>query len=264
MKFEILLSAMHQNDFSLVKKSNISSSVLIINQSDKEEYIEHGLGRMLTTSERGLSKSRNRAITSSKADIGLIADDDEIFIDNLEERIVAAYAELPQADVIVFNCSIKTDSNRSDEKVLGASLGSNIKKLSYLDTLRVASWQISFRLNAIRKSDIFFDEKLGSGTGNGAGEENKFLWDCLKKGLLIYYVPLTIATVAQEESRWFFGYDANYFYQRGKTTRYIFGLPFAFCYGVYFILRKRNIYKADSSMLLAFKHLLRGIFSKGL
>ena len=66
MKIEVLMSAMHQTDFTLAYKSNVQSDLLIVNQCDKNDYSELTVGihkwRMISTTERGLSKSRNMAL----------------------------------------------------------------------------------------------------------------------------------------------------------------------------------------------------------
>lgn len=262
MKFEILLSAMNQIDFSLLEKSNIISPTLIINQSDINEESSLGNSRMITTTNRGLSNSRNLALDYSKGELLLLSDDDEVFTEDLENKIVSAYEKLPEADIIIFSCSLQdylVASNREQSKSI---ISQSIRQLSYLDVLKVASWQISFRSKSIKQSGVRFDEKLGAGSGNGAGEENKFLWDCLKNGLKIYYVPIEIATVAQQESTWFFGYDSDYFYNRGRTTRYIFGLPFSLIYAAYFIITKQKLYRKNISVVSASMQLFKGIFTR--
>ena len=64
MKLEILMSCMHQSDDTLVRASQITSDVVVINQCDREDYAEypteHGLVRMFSTTQRGLTKSRSR------------------------------------------------------------------------------------------------------------------------------------------------------------------------------------------------------------
>lgn len=109
------------------------------------------------------------------------------------------------------------------------------------------------------ENGIRFDELLGAGTGNGAEEELKFLTDCRRAGLKIYYVPWEIASVAQAESTWFRGFDETFFYNRGATTRYILGLPLAAAYGVYYIARKKNLYSDTISPAAALRALSRGM-----
>ena len=114
MTLEILLSCMHQKDHSLISKANITGNVLMVNQCDGSSDIrfptEKGEGRIISTTQRGLTKSRNLAILESTADICLLCDDDEVFESNYEDIILRAYEELPQADVIIFKMTNRTPS----------------------------------------------------------------------------------------------------------------------------------------------------------
>jgi hypothetical protein len=100
---------------------------------------------------------------------------------------------------------------------------------------------------------------LGAGTGNGAEEELKFLTDCEKAGLRIYYVPEEIASVAQTESTWFAGFDERFFYNRGATTRYILGFALASAYAVYYVARKKSMYESQITPGKALRATFRGI-----
>lgn len=254
MKLEVLISCMNQNDFSIIERSKVTTDALIINQTSANSYEELKMNdhkvRMISTTERGLSKSRNTAVENSKGDICLICDDDEIFDSNYEKLIIDAYRKIPDADIIAFKM-----------KNYPSKLPNKIMKIRYLNSLRLSSWQISFRRESILKNNIKFDLNLGAGTGNGAGEENKFLIDCLKNNLRIYYVPIEIAMVAQEESTWFNGYTESYFIQRGSTTRYIMGLQMSVLYGIHFAITKRKIYRKEISTVKALKSILHGIIA---
>lgn len=252
MKIEILMSCMHQTDDILVRQSNITGDVTVINQCDREEYQEYptvtGRARIFSVKDRGLTKSRNMAIAKSEADVCLLCDDDEVFVDGYEEKIKNAYAELPQADVIIWKMAGRAPS--FEDKVM---------RLRFPATMKVSSWQISFRRARLMASGVEFDTLLGAGTGNGAEEELKFLRDCEKAGLVIYYVPVEIASVAQTESTWFAGFDERFFENRGATTRYILGAGMAVVYAVYYVLRKRHLYIDKLTMGQAFRAILKGI-----
>ena len=253
MKLEVLMSCMHQTDLSLVKESRISGDVLIINQADIDSVTKEQRGsqkiRMITTTERGLSRSRNMALQNSLGDICLICDDDEEFVDGYEEIILETFRNTPDADVIAFN--IKNKVTRLSDK---------LQRIGYLSCLKITSYQIAFRKEAILDKGIQFDPFMGAGSGNGGGEENKFLWDCLRSGLKIYFSPTAIAAVLEKSSTWFFGFDKQFFYQRGAATRYMMGgLPSIF-YGIYYLLRKHALYKETISMMQAAQELFRGIF----
>ena len=257
-KFAILLSCMHEKDKKIIIRSNIKTDCVIINQCDENSRGEISIDKNKTflwinSTERGLSKSRNMAIQNSKADICLIADNDEIFDDDIEEKILKAYKEIPQADIIIFNLYNKP-----------TKLKDKIYKLSRLETLKIASWQITFRRKTIIDNKLRFDIKLGAGTGNGAGEENKFLLNAYDKGLKIYHYPINIATMIENESTWFNGYNEDYFYKRGASTRYILGFWLSCVYAIYFLIFKYGEYKNNISFVNAGLKLFKGILDNKL
>ena len=75
----------------MIKRSHITSDTVIINQCDedgyKEEKIDNALIRTFSTKDRGLTRSRNMAISKSQADVCIICDDDEIFSDGYEKAV---------------------------------------------------------------------------------------------------------------------------------------------------------------------------------
>lgn len=248
MKLDILMSCMHQTDDALIHKSKITGSAVVINQCDREGFTQYGRVAMYDTKERGLTRSRNMAIAKSNADICLLCDDDEEFVADYEQNILTAYESLPQADVIIFKMV-----NRP------ASFPDQVMELKFPKTMKVSSWQISFRRESLLRTGVRFDERMGAGTGNGAEEELKFLTDCRKAGLRIFYVPYAIASVAQTDSTWFAGFNEKFFFDRGTTTRYILGVPLAVVYGIYYVLRKRKLYAGQISTTGALKAIFRGI-----
>lgn len=248
MTLEVLMSCMHQQDTALAAASRLTGDVVMINQCDRECYTEDGKVRMFSTAQRGLTRSRNMAISKSNADICLLCDDDEVFVSNYEAAVLRAYEENPQADVIVFKLE-----NRPP------SFSDRTMRLRFPKTMKVCSCQISFRRECLLAADVWFDELLGAGTGNGAEEELKFLLDCQRAGLAIYYVPVPIASVAQEKSTWFGGFDETFFENRGATTRYILGSGLASLYALYYVLRKKDLYSKDITPANALRATFRGI-----
>lgn len=253
MKLEVLMSCMDQKDDTLVRKSGLSGDVVVINQCQTDGFSQYptqnGTAKLYFTTDRGLTKSRNMAISKSSGDICLLCDDDEIFLPDYEARILHTYETLPQADVIVFKMV-----NRP------VSFPDRVMRLRFPLILKVSSWQISFRREALLEKAITFDVRLGAGTGNGGEEELKFLRDCEKAGLKIFYVPVEIASVAQEESTWFHGFSDAFFENRGATTRYILGLGVASLYAVYYVLFKHKMYRDSISMMQATRAIFRGIW----
>lgn len=252
MRLEILISCMNQEDDLLAEKSGITADAVVINQCGRKGQrtvaTQRGTVRIFDEMGTGLTKSRNLAIERATADVCMLCDDDESFVPDYESRILQAYEACPQADIIIFKMTNWTPSFR-DRKM----------RLKFPQTLKVSSWQISFRRERLLQSGVRFDELLGAGSGNGAEEELKFLMDAQRAGLEIWYVPVEIAAVAQEASTWFAGFDARFFYNRGATTRYILGMPVALAYAFYYLLKKKKKYDGNLSVLQALSAMLRGM-----
>lgn len=251
---EILISCMNQKNFDLLDKSNINSNALMVNQCDRNEILEEVKGtghrKMICSTQRGLSRSRNLAMEHATGDIILFADDDEVFEEDVEKIILEAFS-VTDADIIAFDLRNYTKN-----------LKRKVHKLTLFETLKISSCQIACKRKAIQKINLVFDVNLGAGTPNGAGEENKFLWDAYKAGLTIFYYPVYIAQLNQKESTWFAGFNKAYFYERGKVTGYFMGKSLAFLYAMYFIVTKYRLYKKDCCFMEALTSILKGIRSE--
>jgi len=248
---QVIISCMNQT-IDIVKESNLSHDVLVINQCNistehRREYPNNIL--FIDSPSHGLSRSRNLAIQNSNAEICIISDDDEIFIDNIQEQVSNAYLSHDTADIIIFKIKGRTEKLRGKPHFL-----------SMLELFHVCSVQITFRRQSICRKKIFFDINMGSGTGNGGGEEVDFLLRCYKAGLKIYYIPLEIAELKDSKSQWFSGYDEQFFYQRGTSTRHMLGGPLSILYAFYWLYSHRNLYRESISGRKALRAMIKGIY----
>lgn len=264
MKVEVLLSCMHQRDVSIVERTHIQTDVVVVNQCNidrvEESTFINNKGeecrlKFICTTERGLSRSRNMAIKNAQSDrICLICDDDEVLSDNYAELILQGYRDHPQADIMAFALNWTG---------FGKKYAKQSHKLSFKDTLGVCSVQISFKVDSIRNKLIKFDEHLGSGTGNGAGEENRFMLDCRRNRLKMFYHPNIIATVNNGESQWFKGFDSTYFENFGWSTRRIYSNDLlSFLVIIYYSMAKFPLYKDSISYGRALRSMFVGYFKK--
>lgn len=250
-KVEVLISAMHQTDLALLEKTGVTTDGLIINQCDENAVLDKKKNgkqyRMISVRERGLSRSRNMALKNAQGDYCLLCDDDERLYDGYGDKIVDAYKKLPNADIICFIVTFE-----------GKKYSKKPYRIGYLKSLRVSSVQISLKLDSIKKAGILFDEEYGSGTSMGSGEENIFFFDCLKKGLKAYYVPVTIGEVNRTGSNWFKGYTDEYFLKRGAVIYRLMGKIGVF-YCAYFAITKYRKYKKNMRMTRAFMLMMNGM-----
>lgn len=253
MRCEVLVSTMNQdNKKDLIKAMKIQECV-IINQITKDIQITKGdtesIQKFLSFKEKGLSRSRNKAIQNSSADICIIADDDMYYEKDYDKTILDAYRNIPDADIIAFEVANEAKPNYS-KKIKNGRIG-------YLQSMKLSSVQITFKRKSIVDNHIKLDEEFGTGSIYYWGEENIFLFDCLRKGLKIYYVPKKIATLRISESSWnkdntpeHFQIQGAIYYRMAKIMYPILILQF--------VLRKRNIYKQDMSMFQVLDNMFKG------
>lgn len=251
MNIEVLISTMNlKKQEDLIKSENVKSSV-IINQTKNItlKNVTEGKNRLYSYEEKGLSKSRNRAIENSRADICAIADDDIRYEDNYEEIIKKGYEKYPDADIIAFYLdNVDPRINRPRRKE---------GKINFIKSMQIKSSQITFKRRSIVEKNIIFKERFGTGSELYMGEENIFLADCLKAGLKVYYIPKRIATTQNNESTWFKGhneYDFNVkgavYYAMSKKMYPLLILQFA--------IRKTKLYAKEVTPIKAIKYMFDG------
>ena len=253
-KLEFLISTMKRENDDFLQAMNISEDVIIINQTEVDETSKFKKDNQVITSvsstERGISKSRNRAIKESSADICIICDDDLIYKADCQEKIKKAYELIPEADIIVFCFESKKYKKKYPKK---------IKKINYLSSMRIHSIQLTFKRESILENNLFFDEAFGTGSAvYQQGEENIFLFDCLKKGLNIYFVPQFIVSVDDEAtSSWFKGYTEHY--MRDKGAMFFRMAPKLYLlFILQFSIRKYKRYHSYLNFFQAIKWMLKG------
>ena len=252
MKLQVLLSAMFLEGYEYINSLHISGDCLVVNQCERDSsdtiMEKKRTVRYIETTERGLSKSRNMAIQNADADVCILCDNDVEYVEGYEALICDAFATHPTADIIVFYIQRKEkpQPNYPTER-----------KMDYLSVLKIFSPEVAFRRDAVLNNGITFNERFGAGAHYYMGEENLFLYDCLRAGLEIIYMPVKIAALRETESTWFQGYEEHFFISRGANycamTRSLSVLLI-----LQFAVRKRKLYQKDQTMLQAVKLMFQG------
>ena len=253
MTLQMLVSTMYQSDYSILKRMNIQTDAIVVNQCDKNETNEFNYSgykiKWISTTDRGLSKSRNLAIKNATSDIIIFADDDFVYLEDYAESIKKAYTKY-NADIIVFNAK-----GNADQNFKFFSEG----KLSKRSSLSVNSIRITAKRQSLLLHTLAFDEKFGTGAQINHGEDTIFMSDCCRNKLNIFSVQdyLCYAMSAQRSSSWFNGFTKEYFYNHGMVYRRMSKL--ALFYVLYFAIRKYKLYKKDCSFIKAIRYMLLGI-----
>lgn len=219
MKIEVIVSTMFQESIDFYKKLNLETDCLIINQTDKNSYDEvYDDGkkiRMISSDTRGLGRSRNLGLLNSKADIIVIADDDEVLETGYAENIKKEFQKHPDTDFFVFKTIIYQDG----KEIIKVK---EEKDLSIYNSLRYGSVHFVFKREKVLKNNISFTTYFGAGTQNGSGEDSIFLRDCFAAGFKIRTSEKLLARVYNDDSTWFEGYNEKFFYDKGMLARALF------------------------------------------
>ncbi len=251
----VMIACMFQ-DKDIIDRSNVQTDVVVVNQCDTDSVEEWDFknkrdevchAKFISTTERGLSRSRNMGIRNSESEICLVCDDDEHLEDDYGRLIEEGYNSFHDAEVVIF-------SMKDGHHVFPTTA----KKMDFVSILRSNSQQITFKREGVDAHGIVFDTKMGSGTGNGGGEEIKFMLDCRKNKLKMYYHPNCITTVLPSESQWFHGYTDKYFINLGWMARHLFGPFVSLLYLMYYMFAHRKLIKKDNTVLNAMRKALKG------
>lgn len=211
-KFEILCVTMNQTDFSKIQSMNIHSNVVFANQTDKTSFDQiqydgvHS-AKMISTQTKGVGINRNLSLIYATAEICLLADDDVIYKDNVEQIVLSEFETHPDADVFIFN--FDSTGERKAKKYL------KTEKCSKILRKMGGGCRIAFRLSSIKKANIWFTTLFGGGCIFPCGEDSKWLVDVYNKNLNVYVSKESIGTVSFEVSSWFNGVNERYFYGFG-------------------------------------------------
>lgn len=260
-RVQLLVSTMKRKDISWFDKLNSTSDAIIINQCGRKgkTKITHGSNNILwiDSDDIGLSKSRNMALDNATGEYLIIADDDLEYIDGYEKIIVESFEKNPNMDIIVFQVE-------GIEQVF-KNYSKKGKKISFLGSLHVSSVEIAIRKDSIKKYNIRFAEEFGAGAKYKMGEENIFLFDCLKAGMKIYYEPKVIAKLHMNESTWFSGFNKKYFLDRGAISRKLYGNIIGLFMIMVFAIKNHKKYKSTMNIIRALKYMVEGYieFGKG-
>lgn len=131
---------------------------------------------------KGLTKSRNNAIRLATGDVCVIADDDVKYTNEYFDTIIKAY-QVSSFDILCFK--INTGKGNPEYKkypqkqIVINSLSDHVP----------SSIEITFIRNKIIDNSINFDERFGLGSWLSGGEENLFIYDAIKKGLKVGFIP---------------------------------------------------------------------------
>lgn len=216
---QLLIASMNA-DQRIFRALNATESVIVANQ--ETGAICNCLDcdndcRIISTNTRGVGINRNIALLAAEADIVLFGDDDMKYEDNYREKILEAFKELPNADMIIFNLKYENSPVRNTRRV-----NEKAHRVHLWNALNYGAPRIAIKLERQRASNIWFSLQFGGGAKYNAGEDCIFVADAIRNGLKVYVHPAVIASTNLADSTWFNGYDYKFYFDKGALFKAIF------------------------------------------
>lgn len=235
MTYQLIVSTMNQQDDSLIKKMNIHSDAIIVNQTDRVGYhesaVDGGTVKWFHFNERGIGLSRNSGMMRADADIIQFADDDMVFSETYSKDVLEEYEKHPEADVILF-------SNRCLNKDRMPYPVDRFGRVGRKEAVNFGCARITARREKLLYNNITFSLLFGGGARYGAGEDTTFIQDCIKAGLKVYKSPVIVSTMKQDSSTWFSGFHKKYYVDKGALLAANF--PLISRFGIYIQALKKS------------------------
>lgn len=259
LKLEVLISTLNEgiNNIENIfhdKKENLKYLIahqvwqFKVDNEIKNRLQQRDDANVFVRYEKGLSKNRNLAIEKASCEICLIADDDIKLFDGTEKKILDAFHNNPDADIITFQ--IESSSQRKSKNYSQEPFWYTFKKLAH-----VSSIEIAFRKSSIKNSGLYFDELFGLGARYPIGEEFIFLTDAYRKGLQILYFPEVIVSHPHPSSGE--RVDDKTIFARGAMFARVFGWK-AFAINILFAVKKYTTYRKNISFFSYLTLLAKG------
>ena len=181
MKLELLVSVMNQEAHALADKMNISTDAIIVNQCDRygyEEFQHRGRTiRFFSMAERGVGLSRNHALLRAGGEISLFSDEDIVYWDGYEEKVLGEFTKHPEADMILFNFDVKEDRRTYTNTAW--------KRVHLYNCGRYPTFSFAIRTEQMHQLNLTYSLLFGGGAKYSNGEDSLFIRDCIKKGMKV-------------------------------------------------------------------------------
>ena len=219
MTLELLVAAMHKEPLAQAEEMQLDSDAIIVSQGDTYAYEEleykgHKV-RYFAMAERGVGLSRNTSLHRAQGDIILFADEDIVYEEGYAQKVLQAFEEHPQADMLLFN--VQAVPGRETYHI------DSFGRVRWYNCGRYPTYSFAARRERIHKKNITFSLLFGGGAKYSNGEDSLFIRDCLKQGLKVYKVPVQIGAEKERPSTWFQGYNTKFFFDRGVLYSHLYG-----------------------------------------
>ncbi len=253
MSLELLVSCVGQDVRKLPEQMKIDCDAILVNQGADYAYEEFDHAghrvRAFSMQEKGVGLSRNHALLRAEADLCLFGDEDIVYEKDYPEAVEREFAAHPEADMLLFN--VKVNEERRTYWT------DSFHRVRWYNCGRYPAYSFALRTERMHEKNLTYHLWFGGGARYSNGEDSLFIRDCLKAGLKVYAVPVTIGEEIPRPSTWFHGYDDKFFYDRGVLYRYLYGC-LAPVMAFRFLHKNRSVMCADYPFAKAKEQMRKG------
>ena len=170
----------------------------------------------ITSSNKGVAKSRNVVLENTTTKYLLFADDEISFLnDGIKAAI--SYLEANSDCDLVLAQAIDVNGR------LRKTYPSKKVALTKFNSAKAATYEMIVRVESAKSKGVRFDESFGAGVENFLGDEYIFITDLLKRGGKAVFLPVTIAIHPEESSGSRWGTDSD-LRARSQVFARVFGI----------------------------------------
>ena len=240
---QILLSTMNRNSLDFLIPmfpfSHFSNfSILVVNQTTANNDLvsQFPTIKVINCYEIGLSKSRNVALKNAIGKILLLADDDVVFKENFDGKLVQAYNKYPGSVAIIFEIENEQGNKYRNYPTKKTQLS------SYFQLFNCLSIEISLNKSIFDKLNASFDENFGLGSTFNMGEEAIFLVDLYNQKNQIWFYPEIIVVHPLISTNDKLDYEERYYIQGAFLAKvFDFGFYFQMAIKLFFDVKQKKI-----------------------
>ncbi len=235
-RLELLVSALNADTEELIKKMNIGSDAIIINQCGQVGYSEeradgHNI-RIFSFDEKGVGLSRNNALLRASNELVLFSDEDIVYADDYEKKVCEEFDRHPEADMLLFNVKVCEERFTYWNKSFG--------RVGLMNCGRYPAYSMAIRKKKLHDTGVTFSLLFGGGAKYSNGEDSLFIRQLIKAGIKCYRTDVVIGEEIPRPSTWFNGYNEKFFFDRGVLYHHLYG-RMAMLMALQFAYRKRKI-----------------------
>ena len=156
MGLTLLVSSLNKDVNKMIEDMHLDSDAIIVNQCDTDsleerEYNSHKV-KVICSKSRGVGVNRNMCIDEAYGDYVLFCDDDIVYDDGYEKKVVDEFTSHPEADMIMFNFNVCEERR--------TYYNTEYRKLGRYNIGRYPAYSIAVKTDVLKEKGLKYSKLL--------------------------------------------------------------------------------------------------------